>query len=61
VIKINERNINITLPNELLEPINTVIKNSGLGYESESEFFKEAARILLRDSAEYNHFKRSLR
>ena len=61
MIKISEQNINITLPNELVKHINGVIKNSGLGYESETEFFKEAARILLRASAEYYHFKKSLR
>lgn len=58
---ISEQNINITLPNKLLKQISEVTKNSGLGYESESEFFKEAARILLRDLADYHHFKKSLK
>lgn len=61
MIKINEQNINITLPNGLVKQINRVVENAGLGYESESEFFKEAARILLRNLAEYHHFKKSQR
>jgi len=56
----NEQNIHITLPNELVKHINDVMKNSSLGYESESEFFQEATRILLRDLAEYHHFKKNL-
>ena len=56
----SEQNIHITLPNELVKHINDVMKNSGLGYESESEFFQEASRILLRDLADYHHFKKNL-
>ena len=54
----SQQNIRLTLPDELMNPINSVIKNSGLGYESETEFFKEAAIICLRDLAEYNYVRK---
>lgn len=50
----DEQKITITLPQILVKQINKAMKD--LGYESESEFFKEAARILLKETAEYQHF-----
>jgi len=39
---------NIALPNDLIKKIDSIIKESNLGYRSRGEFAKEAVRILLR-------------
>ena len=39
---------NIGLPDELIERIDEIIKNSKLGYKSRGEFVKEAVRVSLK-------------
>ncbi len=39
---------NIALPNDLIERIDSVIKNSKMGYKTRGEFVKEAVRALLK-------------
>ncbi|MBW2984311.1 ribbon-helix-helix domain-containing protein [Candidatus Woesearchaeota archaeon] len=40
---------NIALPNDLIERIDSIIKNSKMGYKSRGEFVKEAVRGLLKE------------
>jgi len=40
---------NIALPGDLVERIDTIIKNSKLGYKTRGEFVKEAARNSLKE------------
>ena len=40
---------NIGLPEDLIEKIDNVIKNSKLGYKSRGEFVKEAVRKSLKE------------
>ncbi len=39
---------NIALPNDLIERIDSIIKNSKMGYKTRGEFVKEAVRALLK-------------
>lgn len=41
------RYTNIALPDDLIERIDKIIKDSDLGYKSRGEFVKEAVRKLL--------------
>ena len=40
---------NIALPNDLIEKIDSIIKNSKMGYKSRGEFVKEAVRNQLKE------------
>ena len=40
---------NVALPNDLIERIDSVIKNSKMGYKTRGEFVKEAVRGLLKE------------
>ena len=42
---------NIALPSDLIERIDSVIKNSKMGYKSRGELVKEAVRNLLKELA----------
>lgn len=50
---------NIALPDELINEIDKVIKESGLGYKSRGEIAKEAVRKFLKELAEYKQIKKS--
>ncbi len=39
---------NVSLPNDLVEKMDAIIKKSNFGYKSRGEFTKEAIRMLLR-------------
>ncbi|MBD3249145.1 ribbon-helix-helix protein, CopG family [Candidatus Woesearchaeota archaeon] len=40
---------NIALPDDLIEKIDSIIKNSKMGYKTRGEFVKEAVRNLLKE------------
>ena len=40
---------NVALPNDLIERIESVIKNSRMGYKTRGEFVKEAVRAKLKE------------
>lgn len=44
-----ERYRNVSLPEGLLNQIDDVIKNTGFGYKSRSEFVKESVRSSLKE------------
>lgn len=46
--KINQYK-NVALPGDLIERIDSVIKNSKMGYKTRGEFVKEAVRGLLKE------------
>ena len=49
---------NVALPEELIQEIDKVVKESGLGYKSRGEIVKEAVRKFLKELAEYKQIKR---
>ena len=49
---------NVALPEELINEIDKVVKESGLGYTSRGEIVKEAVRRFLKDLAEYKQIKK---
>ncbi len=44
---------NVALPHELIQEIDKVVKESGLGYTSRGEVVKEAVRTFLKSLAEH--------
>jgi len=49
---------NVALPAELIQEIDGVVKESGLGYTSRGEIVKEAVRRFLKELAEYKNIKK---
>ncbi len=49
---------NVALPEDLINEIDKVVKESGLGYTSRGEIVKEAVRTFLKSSAEYKNIKK---
>ncbi len=49
---------NVALPEELIQEIDKVVKDSGIGYTSRGEVVKEAVRKFLKELLEYKHIKR---
>ena len=45
--------VNVALPVELIERIDSVIKKSKLGYKTRAEFAKEAVRNSLKEVADF--------
>jgi len=44
---------NVALPFDLIEQIDNIIKEKGMGYKSRGEFVKEAVRNLLKELKEF--------
>lgn len=50
--------VNIPLPGELAEQIDSVIKTARFGYKTKSEFVKEAVREKLFELSKFKPFKK---
>jgi metal-responsive CopG/Arc/MetJ family transcriptional regulator len=53
-----ERYTNISLPDELIEEIDRVVKLHSLGYKNRADLCKEAIRIFLRNLVHYEETKK---
>lgn len=49
---------NVALPEELIQEIDRVVKESRLGYTSRGEIVKEAVRKFLKELVEYRQIKK---
>ena len=52
------RYTNVALPDDLIERIDNLVKEAGLGYKSRGEFVKEAVRNLFMDLTKLKKIKR---
>jgi metal-responsive CopG/Arc/MetJ family transcriptional regulator len=53
-----ERYTNISLPDELIEEIDRVVKQHSLGYKNRADLCKEAIRTFLQNLSQYEERKK---
>ena len=50
----NKRYTNVSLPQDLIDEVDKIIKESSLGYQSRADFCKEAIRTHIRNTLKFN-------